>query len=138
IDVAVALVPLRSRDQVVRLHVDQRPRPRVRGLIRGVRCRVVDGEPLAVCTRHACAAARVDLLGGGRAAVRSDGRAQTDQSVEIDEVLLAAAVERDVGVAASGWRLCAGEGTGRWTRRDGPEAATAVDRAEPDTPLSSG
>src|SRR5258707_688973 len=61
-----------------------------------------DRQWLAVSARNAGASGRVDLLRHGGTAVGGDRRPEAGQRVEVSEVLLAGAVEVDVGVAAAG------------------------------------
>ena len=141
IEAVKALVPLRAAvrpgaDEVVGGGIDERCRSGVRRLLRYPRRGVVDREPGAVGPEARSAAEDVLLRGGSAVGGRRD--AVAGQRIEVDEVLLAAAVEVDVGVASAGRRFRAEERARRRAGRNGAEAVAAVDRAEPDTPLRSG
>ena len=93
-------------------------------------------KPGAVGAEALTAAENVLLRGGAAVGGRRDTVA--GQRVEVDEVLLAAAIEVDVGVPAARGRLRAEERARRRPRRDRAEAVAAVDRAEPDASLRAG
>src|SRR5207244_6253021 len=136
-----ALVPLRpavrpGADEVVVGGIDERRGPGVRGLLRRPRRRFIDGEPRPVRTEASSAAENVLCCGG--AAVGGRGDAVARERVEVDEVLLAAAVEVEIGIPSTRRRFGAGERARRRPGRDGAEAVAAVDGTEPDASLRSG
>ena len=136
-----ALVPLlaavgaRSDEVVVGL-VDERRRAGVGGLMRRRRCGVVDREPRTVGAGARATAGEV--LRGRRTAVGRRRDAIAGQRVEVDEVLLAAAVERDVRVTAAGWCVEALHRVGDRAGRDRPVRVSSIDGAEPDAALRAG
>src|SRR6185369_14949979 len=82
--------------------------------------------------------AAVDVLLRGRTAVAGRCDAVACQRVEVDEVLLRAAVEVDVGVATAGRVHYSGDGA-RWRiLSDRAEGVAAVDRGGPDAALRAG
>src|SRR3989440_1268396 len=146
VEAVEALVPLgptvgtRTHDVVV-LEVDQGCRAAsrfVRGLIGRAGSRVIDRQPLPVRARYPGATTGEHVLVYRRAAISCGRHAQAGERIEVREVLLAAAVEVDVGVPAAGRVGQAGERAGRRPGRNHPEGLALVDRSEPGAPLRPG
>ena len=139
----VALDPVRPVGEVVVLHVDQWRRPsgleigRLRtGTLR--RTRIEHRQPLPVGARHAGATCWIDLLVGSGTAVVGRGCAQACQCIQVGEVLLAATVERDVCVAATGSVLGSAQGRGRRAWVDFAIGMAFVNGSVPEAALSPG
>src|SRR5581483_7126652 len=134
-----ALLPLAADGIGVVLHVDERCGAGVRAVLGRAGGWVVDRLPLPVAATAVglgAAALGVGLHGGP--AVGRRGGAEAGERVEVGEVLLAAAVELDVRVAANRGLGEGGEGVGRLVGADGMEGVAAVDRAVPDAALGPG
>src|SRR5213078_2900441 len=100
------------------LEVDQRRRTGVGGLLRRARRRIVDGQPLAVCSGKTGASTGVDVLVHAGAAVVGGCDAEARQGVEVGEVLAPVAGEVEVGVSAAGRIDGPGKRAGWRARRD--------------------